>query len=203
MRETDDSPPQDKRAEVLTPVLSLRASNELSFRAPSELSLWAPNNERAQALAHEISLRAPSDKRAEALDREMSLRAADLILPSQAGTEPLAWITMRANVEETIVIKAQTLGTPTTTLEISPYNQAKLDEIKSSRLDGTYAPPEGMTKWCEKKPGMTSEWVIWRNNEKAATDCAKSQKMKLLPHETRPFNYARIKEDEAPPHFMC
>ncbi len=132
-------PPQDKRAEALTPVLSLRAPKELSLRgpkelsprAPKELSPRAPTNEResAQAFAPELSPRAPSDERAQALDPEMSLRATDQVLPSQAGTEPLAWTTMRANTEETIVISAQTLGTLTTTLELSPYNQAKLDEV--------------------------------------------------------------------------
>jgi hypothetical protein len=67
-------PPQDKSAEPLTNVLSLRAPNELSPRATT--------NERAQALTHERSLRAPNEKRAQALDTEMSLRAADQILPS-------------------------------------------------------------------------------------------------------------------------
>jgi hypothetical protein len=59
--------------------------------------------------------------------------------------------------------------------------------------------PEGTEEWMKMKPSMTaSEWVIWRNNQKAAAACKKNRKMKLLPHETRPFNYARLKEDEAP-----
>ena len=95
MRETDDSPPQDKRAEVLTPVLSLRAPNVLSLRAPNELN--PHTKEREQSLARELNLRAPDEESAEALDSEMSLRAADKTLPLQAGMELLNWTTMRAN----------------------------------------------------------------------------------------------------------
>jgi hypothetical protein len=130
----------------------------------------------------------------------MSFRATDQALPLQAGTEPLAWTTMRANTEETIVISAQTLGAPTTTLELSPYNQAKLEKIRRSRDDdGTYAAPEGMM-YCLDEIGRMSatEWLTWRNSQREATASASNQKVKLLPLETQPFNYARIKEDEAP-----
>jgi hypothetical protein len=108
---------------------------------------------------------------------------------------------MSANREDTVVINPPALKAPTTARELSPYNQAKLllvDAIKIFRLDGTYAAPEGMEEWQRMSPGKTStEWVIWRNSQKAATAIAKDREVKLLPFETRSFNYARIKEDEA------
>jgi hypothetical protein len=74
---------------------------------------------------------------------------------------------MRANTEQTIVINAQTLDAPTTTLVLNQHNQAKLDAIRRSRLDGTYSAPEGMEEWQRMNPGKTaSEWIIWRNHEK-------------------------------------
>jgi hypothetical protein len=106
---------------------------------------------------------------------------------------------MRANTEETIVISAQALVAPTTTLGPGRKNQAKLDAIKRSRLDGTYDPPEGMVEWQRmNRSGNAREWVIWRNNQKAAAVVAKNREIKLPPVETRPFNYSRINEDEAP-----
>ncbi len=116
----------------------------LSLRAPSELNSHTKEGE--QSLARELNLRAPDEESAEALDSEMSLRAVDQILPSQVGTEPLKWTTMSANKEETIVINPLALQAPTTTLELNSRTQAKLEAIKLSRLDGTYAPPEGMVE---------------------------------------------------------
>jgi hypothetical protein len=197
MRERERrQPPQDQSAEALTPVLSLRAPNVLSLRAPNELN--PHTKEREQSLAHELNLRAPNEERVEALDPEKSLRAADQVLPSQAGTEPLKWTTMSANQVETVVINPLALQVPTTTFELNPRTQAKLDAIKMSRLDATYSAPEGMGEWQRMNPGKTtSEWIIWRNHQKAAAAIAKNREVKLPPFETRPFNYARVKEDEA------
>jgi hypothetical protein len=136
--------------------------------------------EREQSLAPELSLRA------QALAREISLRPVDKTLPSQARTQPLALTTMRANSEETIVLNPLALHAPTTTperLELHPVNQAKLDAVERSRIDGTYTPPpEGMIEWQKLNPskGMR-EWVIARNNQKAEAEVAKEKRMKLLP----------------------
>jgi hypothetical protein len=116
----------------------------------------------------------------------------DKTLPSQAGTVPLKWTTMRANKEETVVINPLALHAPTKTLEPGLKNQARLDAIKRSRLDGTYAPPDGMEEWQRLNPFKNaSEWIIWRNNQKAEAGVAKNREVKLLPFETRPFNCAR------------
>ena len=97
--------------------------------------------------------------------------------------------TMRANSEETIVLNPMALHAPTTTLEPGPKNQARLDAIKRSRLDGTYAPPDGMVEWQRLNPSKGArEWVIWQNNQKAEAGVTKEKKLKLLPFETRPFN---------------
>jgi hypothetical protein len=192
-REREDSPPQDKSVKALTPVAK-----------PSELNLQAPNvmnpvaKEREQSLARELNLRAPEEERAQALVPEINLRTEDKILPSQAGTEPLRWTTMSANKEETIVINPLALHAPTTTLEPGPKNQARLDAIKRSRIDGTYAPSDGRVEWQRLNPFKNaSEWIIWRNNQKAEARVAKDREMKLHSVETRPFNYARLKEGEA------
>jgi hypothetical protein len=112
---------------------------------------------------------------------------------------------MRANSEETIVLNPLALHAPTTTLEPGPKNQAWLDAIKRSRLDGTYAPPDGMVEWQRLNPSKgVREWIIWQNNQKAEAEIAKEKKLKLLPFETRPFNYARLNEGEAPQlHSLC
>ncbi len=56
-----------------------------------------------------------------------------------------------------------------------------------------------MVEWQKMNPfKKASEWIIWRNNQKAAAAVAENQRVKLLPVENRPFNHARIKEDEAP-----
>jgi hypothetical protein len=78
MREREDSPPQDKSVEALTPV----AKPVISLRAPSELN--PHTKEREQSLARELILRAPEEERAEALVPELNLQAAGKILPSQA-----------------------------------------------------------------------------------------------------------------------
>jgi hypothetical protein len=200
-RERDDSPPQDKSVEALTSGLSLRAPSGLSLRAPCGLNLV--DKEGEQPLAREQNLQEPGKEGAKAVVPEMSLRTVDETLPSQAGTRPLALTAMRANSEETIVLTPLALHAPTTTperLELHPVNQAKLDAVKRSRIDGTYTPrPEGIIEWQKLNPskGMR-EWVIWRNNQKAEAEIAKEKKLKLLPFETRPFNYARLKEGEAP-----
>jgi hypothetical protein len=143
--------------------------------------------EREQSLARELNLQAPEEERAQALVPEISLRAVDKTLPSQAGTQTLTLTTMRANSEETIVINPLALHAPTTTLELNPRSQDKHEAIK------------GMNEWCDKNTGTTaSERIIYLNNLKAAAAVAANRKMKLLPFETRPFNYARLKEDEAP-----
>ncbi len=43
-----------------------------------------------------------------------------------------------------------------------------------------------------------SEYVAYRHDQRAAIANAHSQKLKLFPYETRPFNYARLSKDEAP-----
>jgi hypothetical protein len=199
-REREDSPPQDKSVEALTPVakhvINLQTPSEINLQTPSEINPHA--KEREQSLAREINLRAPEEKRAEALVPEINLRAADKILPSQAGTEPLRWTTMSANKEETIVINPLALQAPTTTLDQGPVNQDKLDALRRSRLDGTDTPPAGMVEWQRLNPLKGArEWITWRNNQKAEAGVAKEKKLKLLPFETRPFNYERLKEDEA------
>jgi hypothetical protein len=74
---------------------------------------------------------------------------------------------MRVNTEETIVIRAQTLGAPTTTLELSPYNQAKLERVRKSRVDGTYAAPEGMMDCLDEIGRMSAtERLTWRNSQR-------------------------------------
>jgi hypothetical protein len=108
--------------------------------------------EGEQSLAREINLQETGEERAKALVPEISLRAVDKTLPSQVGTRPLALTTMRANSEETIVLNPLALHAPTTTLEPGPKNQARLDAIKRSRLDGTYAPPDGMVEWQRLNP---------------------------------------------------
>jgi hypothetical protein len=155
--------------------------------------------EGEQSLAREINLQETGEERAKALVPEISLRAVDKTLPSQAGTRPLALTTMRANSEETIVLNPLALHAPTTTLEPGPKNQARLDAIKRSRLDGTYAPPDGMVEWQRLNPSKgVREWIIWQNNQKAEAEVAKKKKLKPLTFETRPSNYARLREDEAP-----
>ncbi len=168
----------------------------ISLQTPSEINSGA--KEREQSLARELNLRAPEEERAQALVPEINLQAEDKILPSQAGTEPLRWTTMSANKEATIVINPLALRAPTTTLKLGPVNQAKLDAVRRSRIDGTYTPPAGMVEWQRLNPSKAArEWIIWRNNQKAEAEVAKEKKLKLLPFETRPFNYARLKEDEA------
>jgi hypothetical protein len=164
-REREDSPPQEKSVEALTSGSSLRARSGLSLRAPCELNPVVKEGE--QSLAREINLREPGEERAKALVPEKSLRAVDKTLPSQAGTQPLALTTMRSNSEETIVLNPLALQAPTTTPErlvLHSENQAKLDAVERSRIDGTYTPPpEGMIEWQRLNPakGMR-EWVIWK-----------------------------------------
>jgi hypothetical protein len=206
MRERErTAPPQDKSVEALTSGLSLRAPSGLSLQAPCGLNLV--DKEREQFLAREFK---PVVKEGEqSLAREISFQSRDETLLTQAGTQPLALTTMRANSEETIVLNPLALHAPTTTPErlvLHPVNQAKLDAVGRSRIDGTYTPPpEDMIEWQKLNPskGMR-EWVIWRNNRKAEAEVAKEKKLKLLPFETRPFNYARSNEGEAPQlHSLC
>jgi hypothetical protein len=196
-REREDSPPQDKSVEALTSGSSLRAPSGLSLQAPCELNPVV--KEGGQSLAREINLRETGEEGEQSLVPEISLRAVDKTLPSQAGTQRFALTTMRANSEETIVLNPPALHAPTTTLEPGLKNQARLDAIKRSRLDGTYAPPDGMVEWQRLNPSKGArEWIVWQNNQKAEAEIAKEKKLKLLPFETRPFNYARLNEDEAP-----
>ncbi len=167
------------------------------------------DKEGEQPPARELNLQEPGEERAKAVVPEMSLRTVDETLPSQAGTRPLALTTMRANSQETIVLNPLALHAPTTTperLELHPVNQAKLDAVERSRIDGTYTPPpEDMIEWQKLNPskGMR-EWVIWRNNRKAEAEVAEEKKLRLLPFETRPFNYASLNEGEAPQlHSLC
>jgi hypothetical protein len=206
MRERERiAPPQDKSVEALTSGLSLRAPSGLSLRAPCELNQVVKEGE--QSLARKINLRETGEEKAKALVPEINLQAVDETLSLQAGTQPLTVTTMRANSEETIVINPLALHAPTTTLEPGPKNQARLDAIKRSRLDGTYAPPDGMVEWQRLNPSKGArEWIIWQNNQKAEAEIAKEKKLKLLPFETRPFNYARLilVEGEAPQlHSLC
>jgi hypothetical protein len=108
--------------------------------------------EGEQSLAREINLREAGGEKAKALVPEINLQAVDETLSSQAGTQPLTVTTMRANSEETIVINPLALHAPTTTLDPGPKNQARLDAIKRSRQDGTYAPPDGMVEWQRLNP---------------------------------------------------
>ncbi len=67
----------------------------------------------------------------------------------------MRWTTMSANKEETIVINPLALQAPATTLErfeLRPVNQAKIDAVRRSRLDGTYTPPAGMVEWQRLNP---------------------------------------------------
>jgi hypothetical protein len=138
-REREDSPPQDKSVEALTSGLSLRAPSGLSLRAPCGLNLV--DKEGEQPPARELNLQEPGEERAKAVVPEMNLRTVDQTLPSQAGTWPLALTRMRANSEEIIVLNPLALHAPTTTperLKLHPANQAKLDAVERSRIDGTY-----------------------------------------------------------------
>ena len=129
----------------------------------------------------------------------MSLQATNQVLPSQAkGTGPLTVITMGAHTAAALVIKTQTLGAPTTTLELSLYHEAKFEAIRKSRPNGTYSMPEGIMGMLDKDGRMTaSDYVAYRNDRRAAQS-ARIQKLKVFLHETRPFIYAKLNEDEVP-----
>jgi hypothetical protein len=143
----------------------------ISLRAPIERERTAPPDERAQALSPVISFRAPINEGAQASTPELSLRAVDQDMSSwMAGTTSIKLIRMTGGSEE-----ISTLGSG------SPL----VNTLETGTLEIS----------AQAHGAPTTQG---RNTMEAADTNAPRQKIRLFPKETRPFNYARLKEDEAP-----
>jgi hypothetical protein len=131
-----------------------------------------PPDERAQALSPEITLRAPIDEGAQAPTPELSLRAVDQDMSSwMAGTKSIKLIRMTGGPEE-----MSTLGSGPPMVNALETGTVEL----SAEAQGAPTTTQGI------------------NAREAAAASAPPPKIRLFSKETRPFNYARLQEDEAP-----